>query len=214
MKNKINLLFAFLYFAIIPLGFIANLFNPLFDNIYYGHLVYLFNCLVKVFIYILFSVILNIIYKKFDDTKIEKKELPLKNKIVLYTITLFFITLISIISGWQLKPLSDLGDKYTLIQIYDKLGDIAVLSTEIYLMICMLKHFDLFYINNFKDRFKNYSLSIIFVILTYTLYATILNFNIYQVIFIPFTLLLGFIYPYTEKSFWKTYLIAVLVFLF
>ena len=131
----------------------------------------------------------------------------------MYSITLSFITIISLIAGWQLKPLSDLGEKYTFIQIYNKLSDLGVLAMEIYFMIASLKHFDNFYSNNFKD-FKNFSLAIIFVLLTHTVYSLITSFNIYQLIFIPFTILLGFIYPYTKKNFWTTYLVAVLVFLF
>ena len=46
------------------------------------------------------------------------------------------------------------------------------------------------------------------------MYRLVIDFGIYQFVFIPFIVLLGFIYPYTEKSFWKTYLIALLVFLF
>lgn len=214
MKSKMNLLFAFLYFLCIPIGYISNLFNPLFDDIYYGHLEYVFNCIVRVIIYIALFITLHFVYKKVDNTKEEKQQLPIKNKVVLYIITFFFITIVSLMSGWQLKPLSDLGEKYTLIQIYDKLGDIAVLAAEIYIMISMFKHFDIFYTNNNFKQFKYFSLSILLVLLTFNIYHLIFNFNIYQLIFIPFTILLGFIYPYTQKSFWKTYLISVLVFLF
>ena len=216
MKNKINLIFALLYFSIIPIGLIINLFNPLFDNIYYGHLVYILNCIFKTILYISLAIILDIIYRKIDGKKVrEKKEpLTLKKKIVLYCLTLFFITIISLMSNWQLKPLSDLGEKYTLIQVYEKLGDMALLIGEVYLMMFMFKHFDIFYVNNFKDKFKNFSLSIVFILFTYSIYSLITSYDIYQLIFIPFTMLLGFIYPYTNKSFYKTYLIAVLVFLF
>ena len=147
MKKKIDLLFALSYFGCIFLGFIANFFDPLFDNIYYGHLEYLFNRIVRIVIYIIIAIVLGTIYKfKFEEKKENniKVELPSKKKIVLYSITLSFITIISLIAGWQLKPLSDLGEKYTFIQIYKKLSDLGVLAMEIYFMIASLKHFDNF----------------------------------------------------------------------
>ena len=215
MKNKHNLLFAMLYFISIFVGYVAVFFNPLFKNIYYGHITYVFESLIKIIIYILEIVLLDTIYKKIykEEIKKEKKELPIKKTITLYFITIFFITLISILSGWQLKPLSDLGDKYTILKIYDKLCDVAILSFEIYIMMKIFVHFDKFYSSNFKS-FKYFTFSIFLVLLTYGIYRLILDFSIYQFVFIPFIVLLGFIYPYTEKSFWKTYLIALLVFLF
>lgn len=216
MEKKVDLLFALSYFGCLFLGFIANFFDPLFDNIYYGHLEYLFNRIVRIVIYLILAITLGAIYKlKSNEPKenTEEKEFPLKKKIVLYIVTLSFITLISIIAGWQLKPLSDLGEKYTFIQIYNKLSDLGVLAMEIYFMIASFKHFDNFYSNNFKSP-KNFSVAIIFVLLTHSIYSLITNFTIYQLVFIPFTILLGFIYPYTKKNFWITYLVAVLVFLF
>lgn len=217
MKNKINLLFAFLYFTSILLGLLSNVFNPLFSDIYYGHLTNILSRVVRVIIYAIIAIILPIIYKRFVNKEEienhEKKTLPLKKTLILYGVTLFFITIISIIAGWQLKPLSDLGDKYTIIELYAKLTNMVILTMEIYLMMKSFQHYDKYYVSNFKN-YKNFSLSIIFVLLTYSIYSLITNFDIYQLIFIPFTILLGFIYPYTEKSFAKTYLIAVLVFLF
>lgn len=213
INKKIELLYALMYFSLFFIANISIVFSPLFENIYYGHLTNLFNSIVRALIYLILVIILSVTYKKINNEKREKKELPLKKKVVLYSITIFFITVISLMANWQLKPLNDLGEKYTIIQIYDKLGEIGVLAFDIYIMLSMFKHFDNFYISNFKDN-KLYSFSIIFILFTYSIYSLITNLNIYQLIFIPFTLLLGFIYPYTEKSFWKTYLIAVLVFLF
>jgi hypothetical protein len=214
MKKRINLLFALLYFSIILFGNISKLFTPLFANIYYGHLVNLFVSIVRVLIYLFLIITLTLAYKRLNPTeKVKSKELPLKKKIILYVITILFITIISVIAGWELKPLSDLGEKYTIIQICDKLGEMAILVFDIYIMMCMFKHFNDFYEGNFKI-FPKYAFSIIFVLLTYSIYSMITSFDIYQLIFIPFTILLGWIYPYTEKSFWKTYLIAALVFLF
>lgn len=217
MKNKYNLLFAFLYFASILIGHLAYLFNPLLDNIYYGQIVYLLGNVARAIIYAILIVTLYFISKKFfkEEAAIkEKHELTLKKAVILYLITLLFITLVSILAGWQLKPLSDLGEKYTGLKIWDKLTDLGVLAIEIYMMMKMYEHFDKFYVSNSFKNFKHFSLSIIFVLLTFSVYRLIVDFTIYQIIFIPFTILLGFIYPYTEKSFLKTYLIALLVFLF
>lgn len=215
MKNKHDLLFAILYFACIFVGYVSIFFNPLFDNIYYGHLEYVFNSVTKIIIYIIISITLSKLYKKYygNEKKKVNLELGTKKALILYCITLFFITVISIISGWQLKPLSDLGSKYTLIELYNKLADMAVLIVEVYLMMKIYNHFDLFYISNFKN-YDKFSFSIFFVLFTYGIYRLIVDFNIYQFIFFPFIILLGFIYPYTQKSFSKTYLIALLVFLF
>ena len=181
---------------------------------HYGNMAYFFTCLVRLGIFILLFILLNYLYKKTDNSKKEKKDASLLNTFILYLITLFFITIISIISDWQLMPLADLGDKYSIFDLWNKLGDVCILCCEIFIMISMYKHFDIFFTNNNVKQYKYFTLAIFAILLTFSIYSVITNFSIYQFDFIPFTLLLGFIYPYTERSFWKTYLITVLVFLF
>jgi len=218
VKNKHNLLFAFIYFFSIFTGYLGYLFTPLFENIYYGHIVYILKMVARGLICIIVSVILHFIYKKTNKEeiiKIEKNNLTLKRTSILYAITVVFITIISIMAGWQLKPLSDIGSEtYTIIRIYEMLCDIGVLMIEIYMMLRAYQCFDRFYSANNYKSYKYFTFSIIFVLLTFTVYRLIINMSLYQLIFVPFTALLGFIYPYTNKSFAKTYLITILVFLF
>lgn len=219
MKSKHYLLFSLFYFASLFVGYLGYLFTPLFKNIYYGHIVYILKMAARGVIGIITCFALHFIHKKTckeeELIKKEKNTLSLKRTAILYGITLGFITLISILSGWQLKPLNDIGSKtYTMLKIYEVLCDMGVLIVEIYMMLKSLQFFDKFYNDNNFKNFKYFTLSIIFILLTFGVYRLIIDFNIYQLIFIPFTALIGFIYPYTEKSLWKTFLISVLVFLF
>lgn len=213
MKAKRELTFGLLYFGLILFSNITFLFNFIWDNVDYGHYTYVFASIGKLSIFIIGIIILKLLYKKFNKNRKERKEpITIKKKITLYFIALIFITIVSLMSGWQLKPLSDLGEKYSALKIYDAIADIITLSVEIYLMTCILYHFDKFYCANFKS-FKYFTPAIVGVLLTYSVYNLIMDFTVYQFIFIPFTALLGFIYPYCNRSIFITYVISVLVFL-
>lgn len=217
MKNKYNLLFAILCFVCILVGYVANFFSPLLDKIYYGQIGYLLNNVAKAIVYIILIIVLHFSWKKLskeEKTKKDKKELPMKKVIVLYVTTLLFITLISILAGWQLKPLSDLGEKYTGLKIWDKVTDLVVLGFEVFFMMKSFQHLDKYFVANNLKSYKYYCLSILPILVFFSTYRLIVDLSIYQIVFIPFTAFIGFIYPYTEKSFWKTYLISLLVFLF
>ena len=222
MKAKRELTFGLLYFGLLIFGYISGLFTFLADFLfgnnsiyifYHDYLVIVIKNIVRLIIYLIGISILAFTYQKVKNITYDKKTLPLKNKIILYAITAVTITIVSILANWQLKILTDLGDKYNIYNVYVKLTEIAVLIAEIYLLVCMIYHFDKFTTSNFKS-YKYFSFCIIPVLLTYSVYSLIVDFSIYQFVFIPFTILLGFIYPYTNKSLSITYLIALLVFLF
>ncbi len=214
MKSKINLLFSLLYFFSIFLGYISILFRPLFDNIYYEHITDILCNILRTVIYLILAISLNHAYKKIvKPIKKQKTELSLKRVTVLYLITIGLITIISIMSGWQLKPFSELGERYNALTIYTKLSELSCLVIEVYFMMCMFACFEKFCNDNNYKNYEYFCPSIFFVLLTFGIYQLIVYFNIYQLVFIPFIILLGFIYPYTNKSFWKTYAIAVIVFL-
>lgn len=226
MNKKINLLFGVLYFCLIVFGHIANLLTSLTDLLlgnvsiyifYHDYIVVGVTNILRLIIYILGALSLGKLYKKInkhEKISFEKKEpLPIRKKIILYLFTLITLTLVSILASWQIKILADLGEKYNIYVIYVKLTQIAAFCAELFLMCKALVHFDIFSDNNFK-RYNYFSFSSIFILFTYSIYSLITDFSIYQIVFIPFTLSLGFVYPYCEKRFSITYLITLLVFLF
>lgn len=222
MKAKRELTFGLLYFGLILLGYFANLLTFLADYLlgnnsififYHDYLIIAVANILRLIIYLVGISILTFFYQKVKKINYEKNPLPLKNKIILYIITAVTITIVSILANWQVKILTDLGTKYNIYDVYVKLTEIAVFSAEIYLLVCMIYHFDKFTTSNFKS-YKYFSFAIIPVLLTYSVYSLIVDFSIYQFVFIPFTVLLGFIYPYTNKKLSITYLITLLVFLF
>lgn len=224
MNKKTNFLFGILYFVLIIFGYVSSLFNGLYDLLFGGLSIYIFyhsyiiialQNIFRLLIYILGAVLLWYLYKKVNGNirKREKKPLTMKQKLIMYLIVVFILTVVSVIANWQLKILTDLGDKYNIYTVYVKLTEIAVLSGEIFLMTCMLYHFDKYTVANFKKH-KYFTYAALPVLLTYSIYSLIVDFSVYQIIFIPFTLLLGFLYPYTGRRFGITYLITLLVFLF
>ena len=226
MKKKKDLLFGFLYFGLILLGYTGAFFTFLADLLfgssseyifYYDYLIIVIQNIMRFLIYIIGFIILHYTYIKMnkddDHVKIKKDKLSIKKKTILYSITLLTITIISIMAGWQLKILNDLGEKYNIYNVYVKLTEVAAYMAEIYLLCKMLFHFDNFTTNNFKS-YKYFTFAIILILLTYSIYSLIVDFSIYQLIFIPFTILLGFIYPYADRRILLTYSITLLVFLF
>jgi len=225
MNKKIDLLFGLLYFGLILFGYVSTFFTPITDLLFGNASIYIFyhdyliiaaKNIFRLLIYIIGIIVMYFIYKKINkETKDaqEKTSLTTKKKFILYIITLSCLTIVSILAGWQVKILTDLGDKYNIYNVYVKLSEIAAFSAEIYLLCLMLFHFDKFTSSNFK-KYEYFSFASILLLLTYSIYSLIMDFTIYQIVFIPFTLALGFIYPYTNRKVSITYLITLLVFLF
>lgn len=117
-KDKQSIKYFCLAFGILIglyLSKISDLFIPLFDNVYYGNLVVMFVAVSNMIIWGIEIGLLIFLCKKFNMQLFskEKKELPLKNVIILFVLTLVPMLIMSACVGWKVKIVYDLGVKVT-----------------------------------------------------------------------------------------------------
>lgn len=213
-----KLLIAFGIFVTIPLGNLSHLFDPIFDSIQYGQETKQFNYVFQVIYYIVMIVVAFVVIKKLLNRNIfigdekSKEELSLKRTITLYLLVLIPILIISAICGWTFKPLYDLGDRCTGLEmrlIFMRYL-ITILCYVLMLMIMILTQ------EVFEDLIKTkYPIpygGIIFI-LTFGIYQLFLGISSFYGIYLLFGLLYGYLYLLSNRNFKRTFIMMVILFL-
>ena len=129
----------------------ADLFIPIFDNVYYGNLVDMFVAIASAIIWGIEILILSLVAKRFNiylfnNPDAEKKELELWRVIVLFVITILPMIIISACVGWKVKIVYALGIRVTTVGLVCNICEILAYAVRMVLMImfirCMQEGFD------------------------------------------------------------------------
>ena len=122
----------------------ADLFIPIFDNVYYGNLVDMFVAIASAIIWGIEILILNLVAKRFNiylfhNPDAEKKELELWRVIVLFVITILPMIIISACVGWKVKIVYALGIRVTTVGLVCNICEILAYAVRMVLMIMFIR---------------------------------------------------------------------------
>lgn len=120
-------------------GFIANAFEPIFDNIYYGNLTGLFVSVVSAMIWGIEVGAIIFVCKKLDihiftDKERKGKELPTWRVVTLFILTILPMIIISAVLMWKLKIVYALGERVTVMTLLCNVGEILAYAVRMILM--------------------------------------------------------------------------------
>ena len=212
------LIFGLISLALIPLSNIVLLFEPLYENVYYGTLTKLYNDILKLIFWIVSSVILSKVSKKVlgfnplrSPVESRKEELPIKNVILLTLIAASCIALVSYNVGWQVKILADLGERYTGLQLELALGEWASVVGKMFVVIMMLNFFQEGMEKSYPTKFIPWGGILLFF--TFGLYELIAGSTTMPLVYLGFTLVYGIIHLLTHKNFFKSIFLIYFIYL-
>lgn len=211
---------ALIAFLCIILANLILLFKPLYEQVYYGQAKPLFYYGgSSVLLIIFFIVFKNVIVKKMKvDYNKEKGELPLKNLIVAYSITVGIIFVISGIIGWNVKIFHDLGTNFTGYQLIIHAVKIVYHSMVMMLVIAMIENFQYGLEGLIPVKNENFNeffpVGGIATMLTYGIYQLVMGLTTLSGLYFVLIVLYGLIYLLVKRSFIKSYFASLLIFLF
>ena len=208
----ISCLFIFVF------GELARLFEPLYDNVYYGTLNSLFYDVIKAVLCIIGIIVVCLLSRKFLNfrplkSKEEsiKEELPIKNLIVLTLITTACIALVSGLVGWQVKILADLGERYTGLMVGLAAAKWGTSLVKIVIVIMMINFFQKGMEMNIDN--KHIPWGGILLLLTFGIYELIMKETTLPVVYLLFNVVYGEIHLLTHKNTIKSFLLIYLIYL-
>ncbi len=211
---------AFASFLCIIFANVALLFKPLYTKVYYGQadpiFYYGISSVVLIILYIIFKTVVvkktNVSYDKNNDM------LPIRNVMTIYLSSIVIILIISAIIGWNVKPFYDLGENFTGFQLIIHAVKLIYFSILLLFVVLMIENFQYGLEGIFK--FKNPILNSYFPVggiatmLTYGIYQIVMDLSTLTVIYFILISIYGIVYLLAERSFSKTYLTSLLIFLF
>lgn len=199
---------------------LADLFIPIFDNVYYGNLTDMFVAIASAIIWGLEILILCFIAKRFKvylfkNPDVEKKELELWRVIVLFVITILPMIIVSACINWKVKIVYALGVRVTTVGLVCNVAEILAYAVRMILMVmlirCVQEGFDKIF------TYKNPNLVIpfgaIFAFLTFGLIDFFVLAMDLSVFYLLVSLVYGIIYLITRRKFSITYILCYLIYL-
>lgn len=215
--NKSQLfILSIIAFLCIPLANITLLFNFLYENVYYGQIVPLFNDLLQIIIYTVAIILIAKSARKHGFGSLKNKdlpkgyELPIPNMIILSIFTIGSIALISGLIGWNVKPIYDLGTYFTGLEMWLKLADIARDGVMLILVYQSLRLADEASIS----LPKYIPWAGLFVVATFGLYQFLYSIHYLWYIYLFMGIVFHYLYKFSNKSFSRSFVLMLLVYLF
>lgn len=212
------ILFGIACLLVLPLSNVMLLFEPLYENVYYGTLTEMYNDVLKAIFCVVGMIVIHIISKKklgFSPlrSKLEsrKEELPIKNVIVLTLITMSCIALVSGMVGWQVKILADLGERYTGLQIELAAAKWGCAVAKIMLVVMMLNFFQEGMEKSIPSKHIPWGGILLF--LTFGLYELIVGATTLPLVYLLLTLVYGEIFLLTHKNTFKSCVLIYVIYL-
>lgn len=195
---------------------IADLFIPIFDNIYYGNLVSMFVAIASAIIWAIEIAIILFVCKKFGveifTKKQDKKELPLIRVILLFVITILPMIVISACIGWKVKIVYALGVKVTTVGLVCNVCEILAYAVRLILMlmfiVCVQKGFET--LINSKVTIPYGAL---FALITFGLIDFFVLAMDLRVFYLVVSFLYGVIYLLADRKFSTTWILCYLIYL-
>lgn len=196
---------------------LAQVFVPLFDNIYYGNLVNMFVGITSAVVWGVEAIIIAIICKKFNiniftDKEQKDKELPTWQVILLFVLTILPMFIISACLNFKLKIVYALGVKVTSMTLIGNVAELIAYATRMVLMVmfiaCIQKGFEMI----FKTKYI-IPYGAIFAFLTFGLIDFFVLGVDLRAFYLIVSLLYGVIYLVANKKFAVTWVLCYLIYL-
>ena len=196
---------------------IAKLFNPIFDDIYYGNLVKMFEAIVSAVIWGIEIGILVFVCKKLDIhifTPKEKKNKELFNwqVILLFVLTLLPMIIISGILTWKVKIVYALGVRVTTVGLVCNVCEILAYAVRMVLMIMFIASIQ----NGCEMIFKTKYIIPYGALLAFLTFGLIDFFVLavdLRAFYLVVSLLYGIIYLVADRRFAITWVLCYLIYL-
>ena len=196
---------------------IAKVFNPIFDNIYYGNLTKMFEAVISAIIWGVEIGIIAFVYKKlnlqiFTDKEKKKAELQTWQIILLFIITLLPMLIISASIGWKVKIVYALGERVTLIGLLCNACEILAYAVRMVLMIMFIVSIQKGFETIFKTKYL-IPYGAIFAFLTFGIIDFFLLTMDLRIFYLIVSLLYGIIYLVADRRFCITWILCYLIYL-
>ena len=122
---------------------LAQVFVPLFDNIYYGNLVSMFVGITSAVIWGVEAIVIAIVCKKFNikiftDKEQKGKELPTWQVATLFVLTILPMFIISAFLNFKLKIVYALGVRVTSMTLIGNVAELISYATRMVLMVMFI----------------------------------------------------------------------------
>ena len=196
---------------------VAKVFEPIFDNIYYGNLVDMFTAIISAVIWGIEIGIIIFVCKKID-VKIfalqenKGKELKLWKVIVLFAITVLPMLIISACLSWKVKIVYALGERVTTVGLACNVCEILAYAVRMILMVmfiaCIQQGFEIL----FKTKYI-IPYGAIFALITFGLIDFFVLAMDLRAFYLIVSFLYGVIYIIADKKFATTWILCYLIYL-
>ena len=196
---------------------IADLFIPLFDNIYYGNLVKMFVAITSAIIWGLEILAIVLVCKKinvklFADKIKEKKELQTWKVILLFVLTILPMLIVSACINWKVKIVYALGVKVTTVGLVCNVCEILAYAVRMVLMIMFIVTIQKGCELIFKSKYI-IPYGAILAFLTFGLIDFFVLAMDLRVFYLITSLLYGVIYLIADRKFATTWVLCYLIYL-
>ena len=196
---------------------LAQLFVPIFDNIYYGNLVNLFVWLASAFIWGVEAIVIIFICKKFDikiftPAEHKGKELQTWQVILLYVLTILPMIIISAYLNFKLKIVYALGVKVTTMNLVGNVAEMLSYAVRMVLIVMFIASVQKGFETVFKSKYI-IPYGAIFAFLTFGLIDFLVLGMDLRAFYLCVSLLYGVIYLVANKKFAITWLLCYLIYL-
>ena len=196
---------------------LADLFIPIFDDVYYGNLVKMFVAITSSIIWGIEIVAIIIVCKKigielFIPKENKGKELPTRKVILLFILTIIPMFVISACINWEVKIVYALGERVTAIGLACNACEILSYAVRMVLMIMFIASVQKGFEKVFKTKY----------IIPYGAILAFLTFGIIdffvlamdlRAFYLMVNLLYGIIYLVADKKFGTTWVLCYLIYL-
>ena len=195
----------------------AKLFNPIFDNIYYGNLTKMFEALVSAAIWGIEIGLIAFCCKKFNIqifTAKEKKgkEFQIWQVILLFIITLIPMVVISAVLNWNVKIVYALGERVTSMTLLCNVAEILAYAIRMILMVMFIASVQRGFETIFKTKYI-IPYGAIFAFLTFGLIDFFMLSVDLSAFYLIVSLIYGIIYLVADKRFLTTWFLCYLIYL-
>ena len=231
IKNLIY--YALCFLAVVVTPYLALPIVPLWDWAGYGLMRQLFHEAFTVIFWAIELVAFYIVKRKIldkrfkaastDETQqVEKQQrplLPLKNVFILFGISILCILIISIQTGFQVKPIYDIGEKVTGYEIWNKIGWLgkSIAKCVWILLILMCTHeIATEALRSFPEKKQKWLIPIVVggLLFVFGICDVLISANPFALTYLLFYVAFTAVYYLTERSVPKTLLLVMLIYLF
>lgn len=196
---------------------VAKLFEPIFDNIYYGNLVDMFSAIISALVWGVEIVALIFVCRKigvklFTIRQNRGKELKLWKVIVLFVLTVLPMIVISACLSWKVKIVYALGERVTTVGLVCNVCEILAYAVRMILMVMFIASIQKGFEILFKTKYV-IPYGAIFALITFGLIDFFVIAMDLRVFYLVVSFLYGIIYLVADKKFAVSWILCYLIYL-